>query len=248
MVSKIKELVNSLYAAPLTQPFKNVAAFALYPLKDIIARFKGTYEPIDATTGEALGGISGLIGAVAGMLFLGGHAGGTAFGAFAASNVVLKTIAITSAAMAGGAAGLVGGAIGGLATASALAGIAGLTFGFVPGIFQGLSKAYKHHQSLKSPIAPPKMQFPPKPHPPWPAPPLPPPSNPSGLPKKNMIEQLAEKSPEERQKLLEKMREQFADDFSTIIQKQADKAVTLSDPRKLKIGKPLQYPVKKQTP
>jgi hypothetical protein len=173
MFSKLKEFFENPYWAPVTQPLKNIAAFAYTPIRDFTKAVSVgwqqksvKYSYSNGKEGSRLGNIfanlldggfhtmcmglcgfllgAGAAGISTGIAVYGGMAGAGLFGQIAAT-----TLTSIAAAGIGAVAGpfLFAGAV-------AFAGaVVGLSLGAVPGVVSGTMKAFKHRSDVKNKVA-----------------------------------------------------------------------------------------------
>lgn len=173
MLQKIKDFWDNPYAAPLTQPLRNVGNFVANSVKwyteavkDAFddryisysdkgkSRFERIYKNL--YNGDDLFVLGNVIAA---LVVGGGAAVGTGVATYGAMAGAALTTQLTATGLASIAAATVGFVAAPVVTVVAIGAcmtVAGTVLGVVPGVVGGAVKAYKHHQNLKNP--PPAQQ------------------------------------------------------------------------------------------
>ncbi|HRI76862.1 MAG TPA: hypothetical protein PLX33_07735 [Alphaproteobacteria bacterium] len=167
MLQKIKDFWNNPYAAPLTQPLRNIGnavaksvSLYTYAVKNAFDdRYLSEYEKKKSRFARIFSNLYRdeifAIGNGLAAVIVGGAAataaGVATFGSMAAAGAAAKIAATGVAAVAAGTVGIVAAPVLTVAVVGAVAVVAGTVLGGVPGIVGGAVKAYKHHQNLKNP-------------------------------------------------------------------------------------------------
>ena len=167
MLQKLKDFWQNPYAAPLTEPLRNIGETIAGFVKPYTEAFEAakdsSYYTRDTTpTGRFLSSIfdvsnsfftvaSSFVAFAAGTVVAGGVGGMAAYSGLAGTGAAVQWGGAAVAGLAAGSAGFVAAPVAVVAVTAFVGAVVGAVIGGVPGVIKGTQIALKHHHDLKNP-------------------------------------------------------------------------------------------------